>query len=120
MLLDDNMKTDIVIQALHSAITRRKPSKGLIHHSEKGSQYTSYRFQDELKHHHMQASFTGTGRCAKSLTNQTVLWDLAHRQLVLTMPSSKISGLPLKKDSSAQLISKLKKPLITVNVYTVL
>jgi len=62
------MKTDLVIQALHSAITRRKPSQGLIHHSDKGSQYTSYRFQDELKHHHMQASFTGTGRGAKSPT----------------------------------------------------
>lgn len=63
----DHMKTDLVIQALHSAITRRKPDKGLIHHSDKGSQYTSYCFQDELKHHHMQASFTGTGRGAKSL-----------------------------------------------------
>ena len=36
------MKTDLVIQALRSAVTRRKPAKGLIHHGDKGSQYTSY------------------------------------------------------------------------------
>ena len=62
-LLADNMKTDLVIQALRSAVNRRKPAKGLIHHSDKGSQYTSYLFQAELKSQNMQASFTGTGAC---------------------------------------------------------
>jgi transposase InsO family protein len=30
----DNMKTDLVIQALRSAVSRRKPKAGLIHHSD--------------------------------------------------------------------------------------
>lgn len=44
----DNMKTDLVIQALHAAVIRHNPDQGLIHHSDKGSQYTSYRFQIEV------------------------------------------------------------------------
>ena len=36
--MEDNMKTDLVIQALRCAVTRRKPNKGLIHHGDKGSQ----------------------------------------------------------------------------------
>jgi putative transposase len=57
----DTMKTDLVIQALHAAVIGRNPDKGLIHHSDKGCQYTSYRFQAELNSHNMRASFTGTG-----------------------------------------------------------
>ena len=61
--MQDKMKTDLVIQALRSAVSRRKPAKDLIHHSDKGAQYTSYDYQRELKSHDMQASFTGTGAC---------------------------------------------------------
>jgi transposase InsO family protein len=77
----DHMKTDLVIQALHSAVTRRKPGKGLIHHSDKGSQYTSYRFQNELKHHHMQASFTGTGACFDNAIIES-FWATPKKELI--------------------------------------
>jgi transposase InsO family protein len=56
-------ETDLVIQALRSAVMRRNPGKGLIHHSDKGSQYTSYLFQTELNNQNMRPSFTGTGAC---------------------------------------------------------
>jgi transposase InsO family protein len=79
--MDDNMKTDLVIQALHSAITRRKPSQKLIHHSDKGSQYTSYRFQAELKHHHMQASFTGKGACFDNAIIES-FWATLKKELI--------------------------------------
>jgi transposase InsO family protein len=62
----EHMQTDLILQALHCAVTRRNPEPGLIHHSDKGSQYTSYRFQAELNGQQMKASFTGTGRGAKS------------------------------------------------------
>jgi putative transposase len=37
----EHMKTDLVIQALRMAVKHRRPEAGLIHHSDKGSQYTS-------------------------------------------------------------------------------
>lgn len=36
--MDGNMKTDLVVQALRSAVTKRKPAPGLIHQSDRGSQ----------------------------------------------------------------------------------
>jgi len=59
----DHMRTSLIVDCLNMAITHRKPAKGLIHHSDRGSQYTSYRFQNKLQAHGFQASFTGTGAC---------------------------------------------------------
>ena len=59
----DHMRTDLIIDCLNMAITNRSPSKGLIHHSDRGSQYTSYRFQNKLTSNGFEASFTGDGTC---------------------------------------------------------
>ena len=39
------------------------PSPGLIHHSDRGSQYTGLLYQQLLKNHHFQVSMSGTGNC---------------------------------------------------------
>ena len=77
----DNMKTDLVLQALRSATTRRKPPPGLIHHSDRGSQYTSYTYQRELKTHKMRASFTGKGACFDNAIIES-FWSSLKRELV--------------------------------------
>ena len=46
----DNMKAELVDDALKSAISRRNPAPGLIHHSDHGSQYRSILFGKTLKH----------------------------------------------------------------------
>jgi putative transposase len=43
------MKRDLVIQALQRAIALRRPPKGVIHHSDRGSQYCSHDYQKLLK-----------------------------------------------------------------------
>lgn len=40
----NHMRTELVLDALNMAITRRQPRGGLIHHSDHGSQYTSLAF----------------------------------------------------------------------------
>lgn len=77
----EHMKTDLVIQALRSAVTRRNPEGQLIHHSDKGSQYTSYRFQAELNSHHMRASFTGTGACLDNAIIES-FWATLKKELI--------------------------------------
>lgn len=79
--MQDNMKTDLVIQALRSAVARRKPSKGLIHHGDKGSQYTSYAYQQELRNQSMQASFTGTGACLDNAIIES-FWATLKKELI--------------------------------------
>lgn len=45
------------------AIKRRSPSSGLIHHSDRGSQYASDDFQALLTKHHMRCSMSRRGNC---------------------------------------------------------
>jgi len=43
------MIVDLVERAIQMALNLRKPTKGLIFHSDRGYQYTSHRFQQQLK-----------------------------------------------------------------------
>ncbi len=47
--LANHLKTDLVLDALNMAIHTRRPSPGLIHHSDRGSQYTSVEFGSRLR-----------------------------------------------------------------------
>ena len=54
----DRMTSDLVIGALAMAVERRGPSAGLIHHSDRGSQYASRSFQKLLAAHGMVCSMS--------------------------------------------------------------
>jgi len=45
----NNLRTALVLDALNMAIYTRRPSPGLIHHSDRGSQYTSVEFGSRLR-----------------------------------------------------------------------
>jgi len=53
----------LVIDALNMAIGARRPGADLIHHSDRGSQYTSDDFRDELLKHGIECSMSGRGNC---------------------------------------------------------
>lgn len=61
--MNERMTSELVTSALKQAITHRQPDKGLIHHSDKGCQYTSHVFQKELTLHNIVYSMSGTGNC---------------------------------------------------------
>lgn len=61
--LKPRMTADIVTDALTMAWFRRKPAAGLIHHSDRGSQYASEAFQAKLKAYGMTCSMSRKGNC---------------------------------------------------------
>jgi transposase InsO family protein len=61
--LSSRMKVDLVRDALLMAIWRRKPGRGLIHHSDRGSQYACHDYQDILQEHGMIPSMSRKGDC---------------------------------------------------------
>jgi len=61
--LQPHMKTDLVLEALGKAFWTRKPDKGLIHHSDRGSQYASNDYQRELKQFGMTCSMSRKANC---------------------------------------------------------
>jgi putative transposase len=45
----NHLRTELVLDALNMAIHNRRPAPGLVHHSDRGSQYTSVEFGKRLK-----------------------------------------------------------------------
>ena len=64
------MTADIVTEALTIAWFRRKPAVGLMHHSDRGSQYASQPFQDKLKAYGMEGSMSRKGNCWDNAPNE--------------------------------------------------
>ena len=61
--MDDNMRVSLVNNALNMAISNRNPSKGLIWHTDRGSQYASYSHKDLLSKHGIIQSMSRKGNC---------------------------------------------------------
>ncbi len=59
----DDLEVDLPLRALRMARAARQPAPGLIHHSDRGSQYTSGAYQEELAAHGMVASMSRKGDC---------------------------------------------------------
>lgn len=57
------MTTDLVLDALAAAYNAKKPNKGLLHHSDRGSQYASKEYQDKLAFYSMKVSMSRKGNC---------------------------------------------------------
>ena len=58
-----SLETDVVEAALHMAVCRRQPRPGLVHHSDRGSQYTSDAYQRLLRNHGIICSMSRAGNC---------------------------------------------------------
>jgi putative transposase len=53
----------LVVQALHMAVVRRRPQAGLLHHTDRGSTYTSESYQALLQQEGMVVSMSRTADC---------------------------------------------------------
>ncbi len=58
-----HMRTELVLAALEMAVGRRRPAAGLVHHSDRGSQYASRAYRERLEKHGMEASMSRKGNC---------------------------------------------------------
>ncbi len=57
----DHLRTELVLDAVGMAITTRKPPAGTVHHTDRGSQYTSYDFGKVLRASGLLASMGRVG-----------------------------------------------------------
>jgi putative transposase len=61
--LENRMTNDLVFQALDRAVVAKQPAPGLLHHSDRGSQYASLEYQKRLKAYGMTCSMSRRGNC---------------------------------------------------------
>jgi len=60
---DSTMTKEIVLTALRRAYFQQKPDSGIVNHSDRGVQYASYAYQDQLKEYGMISSMSRKGNC---------------------------------------------------------
>jgi putative transposase len=75
------MTADIVIDALTMAWFRRKPQPGLIHHSDRGSQYASHAFQAKLAQYGMICSMSRRGNCWDNAPTESFFNSLKNERV---------------------------------------
>ena len=75
------MTADIVIDALTMAWFRRKPASGLVHHSDRGSQYASLAFQARLKKYGMVCSMSRKGNCWDNAPTESFFNSLKNERV---------------------------------------
>ena len=68
----DRMKRDLAMTALKRALVLRQPPKGIIHHSDRGSQYCSGDYQKLLTRYGVVPSMSGKGNCYDNSMVETV------------------------------------------------
>jgi putative transposase len=61
--LQSRQTSEVVLQALHMAVWRRKPKKTVLVHSDQGSQFTSMDWASFLRHHNLVHSMSRRGNC---------------------------------------------------------
>ena len=75
------MTADIVTDALTMAWFRRRPAPGLIHHSDRGSQYASEMFQSKLTEYGMTCSMSRTGNCWDNAPTESFFNSLKNERV---------------------------------------
>ena len=57
--LEDHLRAELVVDALEQALHRRQPGRGLVHHSDQGSQYVSLAFGRRCRQAGIEQSMGG-------------------------------------------------------------
>ena len=79
--MSERMTTSLVSQALFRAVAAKRPAKGLIHHSDRGSQYCSHAYRKQLQQFGMQASMSRKGDCWDNAPMES-FWGSLKNELV--------------------------------------
>jgi len=75
------MTRNLISQSLCRAVEAKRPSKGLLHHSDRGSQYCSHEYRRILEQFGMEISMSGKGNCYDNAPIES-FWGTIKQELV--------------------------------------
>jgi putative transposase len=81
----DRLHRDLALAALRKALVMRRPSEGMIHHSDRGSQYCSMDYQAALRRHGIRISMSGKGNCYDNAMVETFFKTLKSEMVWRTV-----------------------------------
>jgi transposase InsO family protein len=79
--MSDNLETELPLTALRMALRHRGPSSGVLHHSDRGCQYASDRYREQLMASALVPSMSRSGNCYDNAMMES-FWATLKRELV--------------------------------------
>jgi transposase InsO family protein len=79
--MSERITKNLVSQSLFRAVAAQRPAEGLIHHSDRGSQYCSYEYQELLGQFEMKSSMSRKGNCYDNAPMES-FWGTLKQELV--------------------------------------
>ena len=79
--MSERMKKELVSRSLCRAVAARRPGKGLVHHSDRGSQYCAREYRRLLVRFSMDASMSRKGNCYDNAPMES-FWGTLKQELV--------------------------------------
>ncbi len=79
--INKRMTADLVCRALNMAIKNKRPTQGLIVHSDRGSQYCSHAYHKIIEQHKFTGSMSGKGNCYDNAPIES-FWGVLKNELV--------------------------------------
>jgi putative transposase len=79
--MEDHLQTSLPSAALQMAVQRRRPSPGLVHHSDRGVQYASQPYRQMLSSFGLAASMSRKANCYDNATMES-FWGTLKNELV--------------------------------------
>ncbi|MDA5134645.1 IS3 family transposase [Psychrobacter sp. ANT_H3] len=79
--INKRMTADLVCRALNMAIKNKRPSQGLLVHSDRGSQYCSHAYHKIIEQHKFTGSMSGKGNCYDNAPIES-FWGVLKNELV--------------------------------------
>ena len=79
--MSERMTKNLVSQSLFRAVAEKRPPRGLIHHSDRGSQYCAHEYRKLLDQFGMIASMSRRGNCYDNAPMES-FWGLLKNELV--------------------------------------
>jgi len=92
--MSDKIDRRLVLSALNMALVNRKPSAGLVHHTDRGSQYASNDYREALRRHGLIASMSRKGNC----------WDNAVAESFFSSLKAELKGSYATHDEATRAI----------------
>jgi len=79
--MGERLTKSLVSESLCRAVAAKRPANGLIHHSDRGSQYCSYEYRSILDQFDLKASMSGKGNCFDNAPMES-FWGTLKQELI--------------------------------------
>jgi len=113
--ISDNMRAESVVRALRQATRQRQTCRSLLHHSDRGLQYCSAIYQQELKRHDIMPSMTDGYDCYQNALAERVNGIL--KQEFLLDKCRNLDELKILVRESINIYNRLR-PHLSLNMKT--